>query len=697
MRLSAVDPPRLRLTATLQLLALGASLGTVIGAGRALGKIIANGYGSLGFHRSILLEMRDVATAFAAAGLILALVAVAGWWLTGRLWPASRRYLGASLLSDIARLQSLRWRVSVLILGLGWLTTAAAYLGAPGSFAPAVAVSGLVCLLWVWSSAGVARRLENRAAGAGAGRGLPALEAFLGGAYASIALVLPGAYLQNRPYLDDLYDARNVCGNLALLAAAGMTFWAVRSILLGEQRHHVLPALIPVTVLGIAWLATPILSRPGLRAGNPKSVILIGIDTLRLDDTSLLDGAERDLTPNLRRLADGGACFSQAVSQAPWTMPAFASVITGKYPQEHGAISMTGRLDERALTLAELLREAGYLASGIVTHRYVDSKRGFSQGFSSFNEEYSVGHAGITSARVTDLGLDFLRTAAEQPFFLFLHYFDPHYRFEDHPDRDWADGYQGWLRGPQNEFRNLRAKRHLLKADDLRYLRDLYHEEIAATDREIGRLLDGVEARGLADEMAVIVVADHGEEFMEHGWLGHSISMYEEVIRVPLVMRLPGFAGGLRINRPVETRQVFSTVLDYLQLKGMRGIRRESLLPLFEGRGPQTAYRGPEAVFSTALLSGASLSSGKRISLFAMQEERWKLIFDATRGLELLFDPERDPLEQTDLATIEHGTLESMRQRLQGWIREMNEKSGTASELDLDEDEIEQLKALGYL
>ncbi len=683
---------RTRLGVGLQVLGLGASLGTLIGLGRAAGRIAVHGYWGLGFRRTIFLELRDTATAGAGVGFTLALGVFGSWWLAHRLWPGGRRFLGSSLLSEIARQRELRWRVSALILASGWLVvTVAAYLGAPRRFATAVAISGLFFLALVWGSAHAARSFrEDRES---------AFRALLGATYATALLGLAGAYLQNQPYLRNPLAATNIIGNLALLAAVGLMFPVVRSSMRPGRRPPLLPALVPVALLGIAWLATPALSRPGLRAGHPKSVVLIGIDTLRLDDTSLVDSATRDLTPHLKRLAGRAASFGHAVSQASWTMPAFASVITGRYPQEHGAISLSGRLDERALTLAELLKEAGYRTSGIVAHRYVDSRHGFAQGFATFNEDNSVGHVGITSQRVTDLGLDFLRTAAGQPFFLFVHYFDPHFRYQDHPDLAWADGYQGWIQGAQNEFGNLRAKRHLLDDADLRFLRDLYQEEIAATDREIGRLLDGVSAHGLDDEAAVIVVADHGEEFMDRGWLGHTTSMYDEILRVPLIMRLPGIAAGRRIDRPVETRQIFSTVLDYLRLEGGgRGLRRESLLPLLrEDRDSPPAYRGPPAAFSATLLSDAPIDSGKRVNLFAMREGSWKLILDATRGRELLFDLGRDPLEQTDLAAAEPEKLDAMRQRLQGWIQDMQRHGGPTSKLELNAEEIEQLKALGYL
>ncbi len=649
------------------------------------------GYSALGFRRTIFLELRDTASAFAMIGLGSALAIIATWWLVRWLLPASRQVLQASFLQDLARREDLRWRLSAFILGLGWLAvTVAAYLDAPRKLATATAISAAFLLLMIWGSARAVRRYGNSDA--------PAFQALLAAGYGGTLAALAGGYWQNRPYLSNPGDPRNIIGNLALAIVVGLIVWSLRSLVIAGRLRPPLLAAAPIALLGVAWLATPMLSRPSLSAANPKSLILIGIDTLRLDDTSLIDVATRELTPNLKRLADRGVSFNQAVSQAPWTMPAFASIVTGKYPQEHGAFSLKGHLGKPALTLAELLREAGYRTSGIVAHRYVSTRHGFAQGFSSFNEENSVGHIGITSRRVTDLALDFLERPTDQPFFLFLHYFDPHYQYQDHEEFPWADGYRGWLRGPQNDFGNLRAKRHLLTQDDIGYLRDLYHEEIAATDREIGRVIDAVSARGLDDDVVMVVVADHGEEFMERGWLGHTISMHDEVIRVPLVMRIPGLAEGSRVDRPIETRQVFSTVLDALQIQGLRGLRRDSLLPLLSAAGdsPET-YRGPTAAFSSALLTDAPIDSGKRVHLFAMQEGPWKLILDAARGTEQLFKLDSDPGETSDLAAVETEQLQAMRQQLQSWMQEMEKVRGKSSELKLGKDEIEQLKALGYL
>jgi arylsulfatase A-like enzyme len=324
----------------------------------------------------------------------------------------------------------------------------------------------------------------------------------------------------------------------------------------------------PLIALGVLWAGSPWWSKPTLSLANAKNVLLIGIDTLRWDHTSLSrrDERGRSLTPNIKEFSEDAVVFENAISQSPWTLPAFASIMTGRYPLEHGAISFAGSLRESELTISEVLREAGYRTGGFVSHKYVDDRRGFAQGMDVF-EVVSEGHLAISSHKVSNSGLEFLeRHRGDGGFFLFLHYFDPHSEYRDHEGWTFAnDGYSGWAADEELEMSDLMVRRHHLDSLDVKHLLDLYDEEIAYTDLHIGRVLDFLSDNGIYDDTAVIVVADHGEEFMEHGWLGHTVTLYEEVIRVPLVARLPGRADGHAVvETPLETRSVFPTVLDYL-------------------------------------------------------------------------------------------------------------------------------------
>ncbi|HUR28565.1 MAG TPA: sulfatase-like hydrolase/transferase, partial [Planctomycetota bacterium] len=172
-------------------------------------------------------------------------------------------------------------------------------------------------------------------------------------------------------------------------------------------------------VHALLWLgAVPALCLPFTRAFLPKptlqaargapNVLVIGIDSLRLDHTAFSEhpASARELTPNLARLAARGTVFQNAISQAPWTMPSFASIFTGKYPHEHGAVSAKGFLREREMTLAEILREAGYATAGIVSHDYVNGPHGFAQGCEHFDAECVQGENAITSSGVSDRAIE---------------------------------------------------------------------------------------------------------------------------------------------------------------------------------------------------------------------------------------------------------------------------------------------------
>lgn len=310
---------------------------------------------------------------------------------------------------------------------------------------------------------------------------------------------------------------------------------------------------LPLVALPLVWIGAWIVP-PSRAATHPSNVLLIGIDTLRWDDTALgATPAERDLTPQLRRLAQRGTVFTRAISQAPWTMPAFASVMTGEYPREHGAISLTGLLRDSETTIAEVLREAGYTTGAVVSHMFVDARHGFGQGFDGFDQANVLGERAVTSRAVTDHAISFLARHRDERSFLFVHYFDPHFMYRDHPDLAYADDYQGWLRKfSLSSIDFLRDRRHHLAAADVQYLRDLYDEEIRYTDEQIGRLLGFMQRSGLQRNTIIIVVADHGEEFLEHGWLGHTISLHDEVIHVPMLLVQPAGDGdaGPRRGRP---------------------------------------------------------------------------------------------------------------------------------------------------
>jgi hypothetical protein len=427
--------------------------------------------------------------------------------------------------------------------------------------------------------------------------------------------------------------------------------------------------------------------RPTLEVGNPRSLVVIGVDTLRMDRTSLAPGDERarTLTPAIAALAAQGAVFSEATTQAPWTLPAFASLFTGRYPAEHGATALQGLLRRREQTLAELLCEAGYQTGAVVSHIFVDRRRGLAQGFDDFDESNIGGDQDVTGEGVTDSALAWLARHRGAPFFLFVHYFDPHYEYRDHEEWDFADGGGERLRGLYID--DLRARLATLTPADVRRLRGLYDEEVAYTDRAIGRLLAALPA-----DVAVALVGDHGEELLEHDWLGHTVSLRREVTRVPLVLRLPGATRpGSRIAAPVETRGLFATLLDYLDVKGAQRDDATSLLPLLDDAGASAPER---TVFSQVWLPDQPELTGGPVRRSLARRGSRIVIRDHDTGTDRFYSVDEHGSE-TQAAAPAPG--DPLVRELDAWTRRMDAARGAVPTRGLSEEERRRLEALGYL
>ena len=434
-------------------------------------------------------------------------------------------------------------------------------------------------------------------------------------------------------------------------------------------------------------------------AEPPPNVLLIVVDTLGARYLDRQDPGT-SCSPAIDGLAVSGVQFQRAYSTAPWTQPAVASLFTSRMPSEHGVRRIFDKLDRRQPTLAEGLKSLGLRTCGVISHLVLGAEFGYARGFDRYLDSPVGGHRSVTSHEVTDLAISSLDELAGDPFFLFVHYFDPHWFYNHHPDFDRTSGYRGRLL-PGMEIGSLRAIRDELTAEDIDYLSDLYREEIAYTDFHIGRLLAHLDEVGLGDDTLVILTADHGEEFMEHGWIGHTASLYEELIHVPLIFRLPGRLPACVVETPVSLLDVMPTVLDLVGLtepdENWRGI---SLL-----QGMQT---GAEPVLrplfaEVSYTSPAGWPSGddatKRYYLTAVVRGRQKLVRDVAAGTWTYFDLVADPLEmngdwdadqaaQMELLTVLRGWDEPF---TQGWPDELK------SQLVIDPQAIQSLRSLGYV
>ena len=295
--------------------------------------------------------------------------------------------------------------------------------------------------------------------------------------------------------------------------------------------------------------------------------MLISIDTCRADRLSCY-GYKRPTTPNIDALARDGAMFKMALTPVPLTTPSHSSMFTGTYPPTHGVhLNDYDHLADSNVTLAKILREAGYQTAAFVGAFPLDSRFGLNQGFETYDGRFSQGSEKVSFSRrageeVNRPALAWLEGHAKKPFFLFLHYFDAHHPYKPHPPYTSA------------------------------YADDPYAGEIAYVDNCIGRVLDRLRALGVYDNTLVIITGDHGEGLGEHGEHTHSYFIYQSTLHVPLVIRAPGCGKGLRVDENVSLVDIVPTVLDLLGLKIPARVQGVSLRPALEG-GPAPDRQRP--------------------------------------------------------------------------------------------------------
>jgi len=427
------------------------------------------------------------------------------------------------------------------------------------------------------------------------------------------------------------------------------------------------------------------------------NVVLIVVDTLRADHLGCY-GAERDTSPHLDALARRGVRFEHAYSVAPWTMPSVASVLTGLYPAGHGVSDPRQVLPAAAVTLAEHFAAQGYATGGVVSHKLIDSDHRYDQGFEVFDDSEARGHNHVSTPGVTARARELLAGWAgqERPFFLFVHYFDPHYSYRHHDGPDFAAERVGRLDGSQS-IKTLRQMAEGLGADEQSFLIDLYDEEIAFTDAGIGLLLADLETLGLDDETVVAVTADHGEEFLERGWIGHVRTLYDELVHVPLIVRVAGGSAGRTVSEPVSLVSLAPTLLE---LAGLDAAPEQFQAPSLAPTVRAGIDPAPQALLLAVDFDPIQASSEvKRTSKQGLVADGWKIVKDSLAGTLELFDLSRDPRESHDRSAEEPERLRSMRNQLERMLADLGRDSlpQDGAGLTLDAEGLEQLRALGYV
>ena len=434
-------------------------------------------------------------------------------------------------------------------------------------------------------------------------------------------------------------------------------------------------------------------NRPKVRAASTPSnrrpnIILYVIDTLRADHLGTY-GYERPISPRIDSLANEGVLFEDTQAQASWTKPSAASILTGLLPWRHGAVGERDRLSAEAPSLARILQDNGYRTGAVSANGYVSKAFGFDQGFGQFIQAPSSANRSGAVHTSALAWLDSLH--GDEPFFLYVHTIDPHNPYA--PPEDLRLRFAARVKDPDmGSIQRMKARLKGAEAATPAVIADLlalYDAEIADNDRELGRFLDSLKQRGWYEDTLLIVSSDHGEEFYEHGAWTHRLSLYSEVLEVPLIIRFPGgWKAGTRVVATAQHVDFMPTILDYLDLPAPNELDGQSLLRFID--------HGPGATVRRAVFSHLSIAHG---SVFSAVFEDRKLITAQLAGRSRppeLYRRRSDPREQEDLASkypVTAGYLTSL-------IRAELAKGGPAPAAEpaqLDEETRRNLEALGYI
>lgn len=432
-------------------------------------------------------------------------------------------------------------------------------------------------------------------------------------------------------------------------------------------------------------LGTSLAGCSSLTGPPPPDVVLLVVDTLRADHVGAYGGA-RPTSPAIDQLAAQGVRFERAYASSPWTLPSTATILTGRAPSAHGAVRVGQRLSPAALTLPERLQDAGYSTVALSANPFVSATWGLEQGFDLFEQPLRAPGDHSSADALVRRGLELLDGECARPCLLYLHFIDPHDPYTPHEAHDFDPGPTGRLVGGE-EIGVLRRLDPALQAEELAFIVASYDEEIAATDAAVGRLLGGLEARGRRNDAVIALTADHGEEFMGRGWLGHTRTLYEELLRVPLVVVAPGVAPELR-TEPVGLQQLAPTLA---QLAGLPSGAAPGL-PL--GSAKTLIHTVFSEVDFVPMNESERLKTAKKQAVI---EGDWKLIRDGRGGGTELFHLATDPGERTNLAVAEPEKRAELERALDAAAALAGAAPLPRQETRMSDEEQEQLRHLGYI
>ncbi len=434
---------------------------------------------------------------------------------------------------------------------------------------------------------------------------------------------------------------------------------------------------------------------PPMKEGKgPKNVILILMDTNRADNFKVFNPKSKVKTPSFDKFAAESLVFENAYNQENWTKPSVATVLSGTYPNTHQTKKDDSVLPDGVELLSERLKSEGFATGAYVANGYVSDKFGFEVGWDVFKNYIRLGIA-THAEKVYGDSLKWINeNKAKGKFFLYIQTIDPHVEYR-HKGEETAQYYEGEYTGKLGQ--SVGAKEQIAmgdsppSADDVKWLKAMYYGETTHHDTEMGKFFEELKTTGVLDDTLVVITNDHGEELGEHGKFGHGHSLYEELLRAPIVIHYPPLiAPSVLKNEVAENVDLAPTIVDALGLKPMAKADGMSLLPLMKGEPVQRPY-----------YSMSEFMDSRR----AIRVGSWKMIW--APGITVnVYNSEKDRGEKVDLAKttlIARRMLEvhageaqaafDKKQRMQDIAVKRQFKAGEA---DIDPETRKQLEALGY-
>jgi len=513
-----------------------------------------------------------------------------------------------------------------------------------------------------------------------------------------------------------------------------------------HEKRSLTPVLLAILVVAVVWPCVALvhayrgtLSSKGGRnsVSIPPNVILIVLDTARRDHFSLY-GYTRQTTPFLDSLGveDGTMVFQHAITPAPWTLPAHASLFTGLYPSAHGVSWANLHLSKDARTLAEFLHDHGYQTFGLSNNAMIRHANGMTQGFDLFMEMW---RKRVYNPTLRDLGewtcrkmLDrddggALRTNQwisdwfryiydnHRPFFLFVNYMELH--LGPRAPSDYRMRFVNEEVGSKLNNLNGQDLYRLLAGDlrltdgDFETLRDLYDGDLLYLDMKVGELIHFLNRKGLLDNTLLVITSDHGENIGDHGMIDHQLNVYDTCVKVPLVVRLPRGMQGLKpVKGQVQLVDLFPTVMKVaglapdgfpIPLQGSSIVSedtetKERPFSIVEYMPPSMHIKAYDR-----LHPGRDLSTYDR-ELWSIRTDSLKYI-GSSRGRGELFDIRRDPGEEVNLIDRYPAVVEKMESLYGQWSLSFShagsrqEAKEEGEEEGIDEETLKVLKSLGYV